>query len=332
MIVSYEELSGRALFFRLLEEEMRLVLDETGMLRRDWAEEIPCYVCGQREEQELFRKQGLRFVRCLNCGLVFMNPRLNAQALERLYELESAANDAWVDVLLSDAEETFQTADFTGLLTLLEEHGASGRLLDVGCSIGRLLNIARSRGYEVSGLELGARACDVARSRYGLQPQSATLENAGLPADHFDVLTAIEVLEHATDPRALLTEAHRVLRPGGLLLVGVPNVWSLGTMILGPDARMFNRNHLTYFNERTLARLLQDLNFEVLNTSTTVSVLDSVLNRLQMVDPFGTPETAYLPPALRSRVEGPARQETEQLLFDLGLGYRLRVLARAVED
>ncbi|MBI4538233.1 MAG: class I SAM-dependent methyltransferase [Gemmatimonadetes bacterium] len=326
---SYEKRSGRDRFFRLLEEEMRLLIDPaTGEMRRDWAEAIACVLCGARDEEELFRKGGLRFVRCRSCRLIYMNPRPSAEGLERLYACESAANDAWVDVLLSEAEEEFQTRDFSALLDEVQRLRPAGRLLDVGCSIGRLLALARGRGYDVLGIELGGRARTYAREHYGLPVLGEKLECADLASESFDAVALVEVLEHLPDPRRMLSEVRRILKPGGVLLAGVPNAGSLGVMVLHGEARTFNRNHLVYFGEGTLVRLLEQEGFRVVKAMTVVSLLDTVLNHFQMLDPFGVPRTDLLPQPLRQAVESPqGRARLEKLLHDLGLGYRLRAIA-----
>lgn len=331
---NYEKKSGRDRFFRLIEEEMTVLIDpETQAIRAELSEPTDCYLCGADDTRELFRKQGLRFVRCRRCGLAYMNPRPNREALEKLYAYESEANDAWVDVLTSDAEEEFQTRDFGQLLDVVERHrptgAAPGRLLDIGCSIGRLPHLAHGRGFEVLGLELGGRAAQMARERYGLEVIEQTLEGAAFESGSFEVVTLIETLEHLPEPRTMVREIHRLLAPGGLFLVGVPNGSSLGVMVLRGQARTFNRNHLIFFDEGTLGRFLEDEGFEVIETSTTVSVLDSILNQLQGLDPFADPQTRDLPHRLRQLVDDPERRrQLEESLYDLGLGYRLRALAR----
>ncbi len=326
----YEQESGRDRFFELLEREMEVLLDpHTGRMREELGERAPCAVCGSSQAEHLFDKEGLTFVTCIECGLVFMNPRPTAEALERLYQFESAANDAWVDVLLSDAEEAFQTRDFSHLLSQIATVRGVGKLLDVGCSIGRLPRLARERGYDVLGLELGARAAQHARDVYGVEVREERLEACAFAADVFDVVTLIETLEHVPDPRGMVREIHRILRPGGAFLVGVPNLRSLGVLALGSTARTFNRNHLHYFDSGTLGRLLKEEGFEIREVLTAVSLLDSVLNRLQGQDPFGGLRTTALPAEFADRLQDPGeRAAMDRWIEEAGLGYRLRVLAQ----
>ena len=326
---SYEEESGRDRFFELLRQEMAVLIDpSTGRMRSELGERVPCALCGSRGSSPLFEKEGLTFVTCADCGLVYMNPRPTSAALERLYQFESEANDAWVDVLLSEAEEEFQTRDFTQLLVRVATVRPSGKLLDIGCSIGRLPRIARERGYEVLGLELGGRAAAHAREAYGLDIREELLEDCAFPDESFDVVTLIETLEHVPDPRRMVAEVHRILKPGGAFLVGVPNLRSLGVLVLGSLARTFNRNHLQYFDSGTLGRLLTEEGFVVRDVLTAVSVLDSVLNHIQGEDPFSGLRTDKLAPEFAAALDDPARRKAmDRWIEDVGLGYRLRILA-----
>ncbi len=326
----YEERTGRARYFSLLARETEALIDPfRGGLRGDLSEVASCCVCGSPPpETAAFEKGGLRFVRCAACSLVYMSPRPSTEALSEWYERGSAANDAWVDVLLSADEEEFQTKDFETLLNQVCAVKPDGDLLDIGCSIGRLPKMARDRGFRVIGLELGARAAEHARTVFDLDVRQVTLEAAGFPAERFDVATLIETLEHIPDPGAMLREIHRILRPGGLLVIGVPNVISLGVMALGALARTFNRNHLHYFSEYTLGRLLEREGFGPCWTDTHVPLLETVLNHFQGEDPFSAPVTRSLPSVARQRLADPDfREALERAICELGLGYRLRMMA-----
>ena len=108
---------------------------------------------------------------------------------------------------------------------------SEGRLLDVGCGDGIFLaELDRSTGlsarsWELHGVDFSPSALADARKRGPYLFEQCNLED-GIPHldNSFDVVTACEVIEHIYDPDHLLREAHRVLRPGGWLLITTPNL------------------------------------------------------------------------------------------------------------
>lgn len=134
---------------------------------------------------------------------------------------------------------------------------AGGTLVEAGCATGAYLAEMRDLGWNVIGVEPDSGAAATARDRFGLDVRAATLEQANLPASCADVVAMRMVLEHVRDPRRTLAEARRILRPGGLLLVSVPNAGSL-------EARLFGRHwfawdlprHLSHFTAESLGGLL----------------------------------------------------------------------------
>ncbi|MGL4651032.1 MAG: class I SAM-dependent methyltransferase, partial [Caldilineaceae bacterium] len=102
-----------------------------------------------------------------------------------------------------------------------------GRLLDVGCGDGTRLLRLRSLGWQVHGQDVDPTSVQVARTR-GLTVVLGELVGADLDAGSFDAITMHHVLEHVLDPDALIRECHRLLAPGGVLVVTTPNARSLG--------------------------------------------------------------------------------------------------------
>jgi SAM-dependent methyltransferase len=138
-----------------------------------------------------------------------------------------------------------------------------GRALDVGCGSGTWLLKMRILGWEVEGVELSEAACAAARSA-GLHVHQGQLADAGLPAASFDVVRIWHTLEHVPDPALVLREAARLLRPGGLLLVGVPNAG--GWLARAFGSYWFDLDvprHLWHFTERDLRRLVEDAGLRV---------------------------------------------------------------------
>jgi 2-polyprenyl-3-methyl-5-hydroxy-6-metoxy-1,4-benzoquinol methylase len=138
-----------------------------------------------------------------------------------------------------------------------------GKLLDVGCHCGLFLNQARKAGFEVYGVEPVAELARYGSEELGMPIFQGLLREAGFLGDYFDLITYFQVLEHVPDPRSELLEAHRVLRPGGLLLVEVPRIDCLSVHLLRGRHRHFSEWHLYFFSFRTLAALLAQCGFRV---------------------------------------------------------------------
>src|SRR5262249_22506677 len=146
---------------------------------------------------------------------------------------------------------------------LLDLVPRGGRLLELGCACGFLLLAARERGFSAEGVEMSAWASTQARERYGLDVRTGHVEGLALPTDSYDVVVLADVIEHLHDPRRTLRHVHRVLRPGGRLLLLTPDIGSLTARLMGPRWWGLLDDHYFYFSRRTLRRLLVDEGFAI---------------------------------------------------------------------
>lgn len=137
-----------------------------------------------------------------------------------------------------------------------------GRILDVGCGLGHLLSGVPEE-WEKHGVEVSQTAAKHA-AQYG-SIRASDLRRASYPSDHFDVVVSYHVMEHMLDPVAELSEMTRVLRPGGHLVLGVPNFDSACARRFGPRYRMLHDpTHISLFSESSLRQMLMDEGLEVL--------------------------------------------------------------------
>lgn len=166
-----------------------------------------------------------------------------------------------------------------------KREGAS--LLDIGCDTGSLLCTAREAfGMKVTGLEINARAAEVARTRHGLDVVVGPIETARLMPESFDYVTMIDLIEHVADPLALLTSARRLLRPGGRLYIMTPNhdalIHIIGIAldrIAGRSAqplisRLYIPWHEFYFDARTMSAALHFAGLSLRSAGTREFPLD----------------------------------------------------------
>jgi 2-polyprenyl-3-methyl-5-hydroxy-6-metoxy-1,4-benzoquinol methylase len=133
----------------------------------------------------------------------------------------------------------------------------AGSLLDVGCGTGEVLAAARDRGWRTHGVEPERTGAGMARDR-GLDVTVARLEESGLPERSYDVVSAFHVLEHLPDSRGFLRGLIRHARPGGAVVVEVPNWRGVPRRRLGGSWRDLRPGeHLAYFTPRTLAAVMR---------------------------------------------------------------------------
>jgi SAM-dependent methyltransferase len=136
-------------------------------------------------------------------------------------------------------------------------HRGPVRLLDVGAGRGRFVDSARRAGLRAEGIEPSRRGISAAAERYGIALTPGTIEEANLSDASFDAITLWHVLEHLEDPAASVSTLARALRPGGVLLVGVPNLDSWQSRLGGE--RWFHLDvprHRTHFTPRGLESLV----------------------------------------------------------------------------
>jgi 2-polyprenyl-3-methyl-5-hydroxy-6-metoxy-1,4-benzoquinol methylase len=107
---------------------------------------------------------------------------------------------------------------------LLKDFDLRGRsVLDVGCGSGQFSQWAAARGARLTSLDIGLRLLDLTRQRCATRPVAADACRLPFVSDSFEVVISSECIEHTIDPRLALREIYRVTRPGGLLVVTMPN-------------------------------------------------------------------------------------------------------------
>jgi len=250
-------------------------------------ESVPCNLCGSsqgvvvRNINELRYGRGVKFclIRCRRCNLVYLNPRPGEQEIHAYYPpgYQAAIRDITQQVRGSWIGRV-------GIKLVIRRNrtpplAKTGRLLDIGCASGYYMAAMRDMGWETYGVEVDAEAAEYAREHYGLDVRTgmaeSTLEN--FLDSYFDVVTMWHVLEHLFDPSLVLTEVYRVLKPGGMLMLEMPNFDSLPASVFG--AYWFPLEiprHLYHFTPQTLETMLAKTGFRLIKLTGVAAPIEIV--------------------------------------------------------
>lgn len=171
--------------------------------------------------------------------------------------------------------ENFSYQVGRGVVNFLDSTGRlKGKALDYGCGLGFLLEHMLGRGLVCSGIEFSQESIDLVNEKFRSDPNwaGAQLVNelpAPFPPAEFDVITCTETLEHLSDELlpAVVSEIHRLLKPGGVALFTTPNDEDLEqAMAYCPfcEAEFHKVQHQRSFTHNSMTRLLESEGFEVL--------------------------------------------------------------------
>ncbi|HEX9002469.1 MAG TPA: class I SAM-dependent methyltransferase [Blastocatellia bacterium] len=282
-----------------------------------------CDLCGATNASFVLATRRLDgpLVCCKGCGLFYvllpgkkpiagnqsneqMNGTVNSGriAAEMVRLSERARELALVEPRVEQCEQPWRELMARERLDDLKRFVAGGRLLEVGCSTGEMLAEAGS-SFTACGVEADEGSSRVTVAR-GLNCSHGTLAEAKFPDAHFDVAAMYHVVEHFPSPRAELAELHRVIAPGGWLVIETPNIETLWFRLLGARWRQFIPDHIFFFTPATLARLCEESGFEICElrnvgkamstrlfisrvgryTRTTARILAAVSRRLNLDD------------------------------------------------
>jgi SAM-dependent methyltransferase len=230
------------------------------------SDSVQCNFCGVDDASVVFGPgvaQHNQIVRCNRCGLMYASPRQRVPD-----HVEIATYDPSFDPFLPDntrvVKERLQVKDYDKTRAHLNRfYPERGTLLEIGCSLGFLLDAFRQDGWRVRGVEPFYQACRHAQEDLRLDVINGILETAALPDSSFDVVLLNHVIEHLEDPARTLHEVNRILKPGGHFVIETPRYDTLMFKLLGRRERSVScGGHLYFFTTRTLRNLYEAAGFK----------------------------------------------------------------------
>ena len=254
----------------------------TGKLRTDLSKERTCPICRYDDKILLFNKDGFDHFQCKNCSLVYVNPILKDEILHNHY----LNDESYHNVLTNETEIYLDKIRFNYCLNIIESYTKIGSILDIGAGPGIFVEVAKERGWHPVAVEFN-KYCTKRIESLGIQCFDKPIEKIQIDEESFNCITLWAVLEHLQNPKKILKEIYKLLKPNGVLLILVPNVDSLASRIMHQDCGTFGGDtHINFFNKDTLVNIQKLCGFKTLEIETVFSEINTISNYLNYNHPY----------------------------------------------
>lgn len=234
--------------------------------RIQWEHVHRC-LCGTRLRQCAIWGWGV----CESCGTWGNTHRPTEGSLRYVYGQTywtTTQKMAGVPLLPQRFENDFQDRVGQYLNALLPHVPTGARVAEVGCGNARLLHELKGRGFDVVGTEFSAEVIAQVAHLTDVPIVQGTVD--ALPAETYDAVISIDVMEHAHDPRAFLREHLRVLKPGGVMMIHTPVHESQAQVYGYSVGMMWKLYHLWLFSRVLFERLIEEAGLTIVDRSTVV--------------------------------------------------------------
>ena len=216
-----------------------------------------CVICGNAQAEMLYLPLGI--VKCNSCGLIYRDAAFD-------FEDHYQDMEVYKKYLEDKVKLAFRKRNAVHRFNLIESvTSRKGKFLDIGTNEGLTLLEAKERGFETVGCEPNVYASSYGKSK-GLDIINSSFEKAFevlVQKAPFDLISLFHVLEHFPDPNKPLQLLGKLLHPDSYLIIEVPDINSPASRIYKWDDLRITKEHLFYFTESTLRKLLENNGLEV---------------------------------------------------------------------
>ncbi|MBI3192855.1 MAG: class I SAM-dependent methyltransferase [Ignavibacteriae bacterium] len=228
-----------------------------------------CGICGGRNLDHLFwstdfsrktTQEQWSVSQCKDCTIVQTTPRPSIEELSRYYPdfyypIGDVSTKYFKRYIMRYQKDKVEK---------ISRFRRNGKVLDIGCGVGFFLKEASDTGYESEGIELSSLAANIGKERWKLEIVNSDFLSYPYSPSTFDIVTLWHVLEHFDQPVKVLQKVNQILKPGGLLVIAVPNIQSIQAKIFrshwyGVDVP----RHLYHFTPASLTSIVEPCGFKV---------------------------------------------------------------------
>lgn len=252
-----------------------------------WENVNECPVCGDTERSFFLTRMGLDIWRCNSCSHRYQHPRITFEKACELYADDKTASDIYTQPMQKDIDRI----KYQYGIDLIDQLNppARKRMMDIGCGAGVFLEVALENGWDTCvGIDANSRYSDIYQEAKGIQYIQSSFERFDREClgKNYDCISLWNVLEHLFDLQSIVIEIKRMLKPGGLLLIMVPNVESMATRLIRDKSATFNWKHVCHFSPASLKILMSRHRLECVHMETAISEIDNVKSYLSGEYPY----------------------------------------------
>lgn len=254
---------------------------QTGLFNIQFTETRNCPVCSSNINIRLFSKSGGVYVLCDKCSLIFLNPVLKDSYLKQYYENNHTVQGEMVDLDMEFYSKIYRS----GLDKISNILPKKGKILDIGCSTGNFLDIAKIDGWDSYGLELNKSEAAASLLK-GHQVLLKTIEEADFNIK-FDAITLWDVFEHIKQGMEFLIFIKKFLNKNSVVFIQTPTTDSFAARSLQSKCNMFDGlEHVNLYNKKSLEALCVRAGYQIINFGTIISEIGVINNYLSYEDPY----------------------------------------------
>ncbi len=255
--------------------------NQDGSPKEEFFENISCYNCSSTEHTSEFIISRFQHVRCANCGMVYVTPRIKDQILHDSYN-EDDYNILYKSKLIPSIDyrrEVIAKRKYEQVSAYFEKPGS---ILDIGSGLGEVLSVFKENGWTCLGVEFNELASGFAREKFGLNIIRKSIFDFESGEESFDCITLWGVLEHFTQPMQVLQKAYDLLRDGGLLVLEVPSGDSILVRYYERFGGYIDRiiegdRHIMLFSVDSLRQMTERCGFNLVHLQSNGLDIDTLL-------------------------------------------------------
>ncbi len=231
-----------------------------------------CPWCGSEKAQiylwlkdEFLTKEDFQIYECLQCGLLYTEPRPDKEKIGQYYKSEEYySHQENTKGFIPKIYETVKSINLKKKYKIAANKHEAGKMLDIGCGVGDFIQMMEKKGWDCVGVEPSEQAKSIASKRIKakmINPEQL----AELKGEEYDLITMWHVLEHVENLKEEIGQLERLLKKGGKLIVAVPNFKSY-------DAQYYNTHwaaydvprHLNHFCKESIVKIFKKTSLDLI--------------------------------------------------------------------